>query len=126
MNAEPTTLQLRQYRSIFISDLHLGLGDRTDGFGHEDGAFLRFLRHLEANFERIVLLGDIWETLTGPRWGDAAASLSAARAAHPEIARRFAGARLSAPDYPHHPTGPRRRGCAARSRHRCRRRRKDE
>jgi predicted phosphodiesterase len=73
-----------------ISDLHLGLGDTTDGFGHDDGAFLRFLRHLEANFERIVLLGDIWETLTGPRWGDAAASLSAARAAHPEIARRFA------------------------------------
>ena len=72
-----------------ISDLHLGPGDLTDGFGHQDPTFLRFLRFLEANFERIVLLGDIWETLTGPRWGDAAASLCAARAAHPEIARRF-------------------------------------
>jgi predicted phosphodiesterase len=74
-----------------ISDLHLGLGDVSDGFGHDDGAFLRFLRHLEANFERIVLLGDIWETLTGPRWDDAERSLLLARAAHPEIARRFSG-----------------------------------
>src|SRR5687768_4957553 len=78
-----------------ISDLHLGPGDVTDGFGHDDRTFLRFLRYLESNFERIVLLGDIWETLTGPRLGDAAASLAAARRAHPEIARRFAGAKYS-------------------------------
>jgi predicted phosphodiesterase len=78
-----------------ISDLHLGPGDVTDGFGHDDQTFLRFLRYLEANFERIVLLGDIWETLTGPRLGHAAASLAAARDAHPEIARRFAGPKYS-------------------------------
>jgi predicted phosphodiesterase len=64
-----------------ISDLHLG--------GHDESEFLRFLRFLESNFERIVLLGDIWETLTGIRYGNAAAELDRARDAHPEIARRF-------------------------------------
>lgn len=72
-----------------ISDLHLGAGDRADAFGHEDGEFLRFLDFLEDDFERIVLLGDIWETLTTPRPGDLAGGLDAARAAHPEIAKRF-------------------------------------
>ena len=31
-----------------ISDLHLGRGDRSDRFGHEDSEFLRFLRQLPA------------------------------------------------------------------------------
>lgn len=76
-----------------ISDLHLGSGGRADGFGHCDSDFLRFLRFLEQNFERIVLLGDIWETLTGCLPGDPAAELAAARAKHPEIARRFSSER---------------------------------
>jgi UDP-2,3-diacylglucosamine pyrophosphatase LpxH len=71
-----------------ISDLHLGSEPATDLFGHDDAEFVRFLRFLERNFERFVLLGDIWETLT-MRWGDAAAELRAARARHPEIAKRF-------------------------------------
>lgn len=73
-----------------ISDLHLGAGGAADGFGHDDADFLRFLAHLERNFEKIVLLGDIWETLTGRLPGDPAAELDAARASHPEISRRFA------------------------------------
>ncbi len=72
-----------------ISDLHLGAGDRADGFGHEDAEFLRFLTFLERNFERVILLGDIWETLQSRRLGGAHAELALARAAHPEIARRF-------------------------------------
>lgn len=72
-----------------ISDLHLGPGDRSDLFRHDDTEFLRFLRFLEGNFERIVLLGDIWETLT-PAWPcDPAFALRRAREAHPTIARRF-------------------------------------
>lgn len=74
-----------------ISDLHLGPGDVTDEFGHDDAEFLRFLRFLETNFERIVLLGDIWETLTPRRPGDLDHALDAARAAHSELAARFAG-----------------------------------
>jgi predicted phosphodiesterase len=72
-----------------ISDLHLGRGGPVDGFGHDDGEFLRFLSFLERNFERVVLLGDIWETLTGAMPGYAAAELELARARHPEIAKRF-------------------------------------
>jgi len=72
-----------------ISDLHLGPGDRSDLFRHEDAEFLKFLRFLESGFERIVLLGDIWETLT-PAWPcDPVHALKRAREAHPEIARRF-------------------------------------
>ncbi len=72
-----------------ISDLHLGRRGPTDGFGHDDAEFLGFLAHLERNFERIVLLGDIWETLTGALPGDQAGELRAAQAAHPELAARF-------------------------------------
>ncbi|MCP3168422.1 metallophosphoesterase family protein [Myxococcus qinghaiensis] len=73
-----------------ISDLHLGRRDVADHFGHEDSSFVRFLRVLEGNFERIVLLGDIFETLTSRAPGHQAAELAAARAAHPELVRRFA------------------------------------
>lgn len=72
-----------------ISDLHLGTRGMADGFGHEDHEFVRFLQFLERNFEKVVLLGDIWETLTGALPGDPYAELGRARAAHPEIARRF-------------------------------------
>ncbi|MCP3059507.1 metallophosphoesterase family protein [Myxococcus sp. K38C18041901] len=72
-----------------ISDLHLGRRDAADHFGHEDTAFLRFLRGLEGDFERIVLLGDIFETLTSKTPGRQAAELAAARAAHPELVQRF-------------------------------------
>lgn len=72
-----------------ISDLHLGAGGPTDAFGHEDRDFLRFLSFLEANFERVVLLGDIWETLTGVWPGKPLERLFAAQHAHPEIAERF-------------------------------------
>lgn len=51
MNAEPSTLQLRQYRSIFISDLHLG----TRGCKAE--FLLDFLKYNEA--DNIYLVGDI-------------------------------------------------------------------
>ncbi len=72
-----------------ISDLHLGARPSTDSFGHEDGEFLRFLRFLERNFERVVLLGDIWETLTGGLPHRAAEELRLARERHPEIAARL-------------------------------------
>jgi UDP-2,3-diacylglucosamine pyrophosphatase LpxH len=78
-----------------ISDLHLGPGGAADGFGHDDSDFIRFLAFLEANFERIVLLGDIWETLTGSVPGDPAAEFLLARNAHPEIAQRLSGPRYT-------------------------------
>jgi predicted phosphodiesterase len=72
-----------------ISDLHLGSLDESDAFGHDDAEFLKFLGFLEANFERVVLLGDIWETLTCRKWGTERETLAQAQNAHREIAKRF-------------------------------------
>ena len=35
-----------------ISDLHLGTGDAADGFGHEDGEFLKFLTQVAKAYPR--------------------------------------------------------------------------
>jgi predicted phosphodiesterase len=78
-----------------ISDLHLGPAGAADLFGHDDSDFLRFLGFLEKNFEKVVLLGDIWETLTGKVPGRPERELASARQSHPEIARRFASPRYS-------------------------------
>src|SRR5690606_18063049 len=61
----------------------------VDSFGHVDSEFLRFLTFLESNFERVVLLGDIWETLTSRSPFSARRGLAESRARHHEIARRF-------------------------------------
>lgn len=72
-----------------ISDLHLGEGDSVDIFGHDDAEFLRFLDYLEDNFERIVLLGDIYETLTSRNPFKQVEALESAFVAHREITQRF-------------------------------------
>ena len=77
-----------------ISDLHLGDGSRLDEFGPNDAEFLRFLGFLEANFERIVLAGDVWETLYCKSPTQQVRELARCRAAHPEVA-----ARLERPQY---------------------------
>jgi predicted phosphodiesterase len=82
-------------RIAVISDLHLGPSGAADLFGHDDRDFLRFLTFLERNFEKIVLLGDIWETLTGRLPGRPDRELDAARQSHREIARRFRAHRYS-------------------------------
>lgn len=76
-------------RIAVISDLHLGASEKTDLFGHDDAEFLKFLDFLESNFERIVLLGDIWETLTARSWGGQVEELKAAQKRHKEIFQRF-------------------------------------
>jgi len=72
-----------------ISDLHLGRGDLADLFGHEDGKFVRFLQELENNFEKIVLLGDIFEVLGAPRLGSSRSEFEQIHKAHPEIVGRL-------------------------------------
>jgi predicted phosphodiesterase len=74
---------------VVISDLHLGSGGKTDLFGHDDAEFLGFLTFLERNFERVILLGDVWETLTAVLPGNPLRALGEARERHREIARRF-------------------------------------
>lgn len=72
-----------------ISDLHLGAGDSADLFGHDDTDFIGFLTFLESNFEKVILLGDIWETLTATTNSGQIAALRSAQAAHREIHARF-------------------------------------
>jgi predicted phosphodiesterase len=79
-----------------ISDLHMGPTGDTNPFGHSDERFARFLGFLESNFEKIILLGDIWETLMTPwPYYDRAGALRAAREAHRSIARRFEGSQYT-------------------------------
>jgi predicted phosphodiesterase len=80
-------------RIAVISDLHMGRGDASDRFGHDDARFVRFLRYLESDFERIVLLGDVYETLMAPRPWDLRGELRTIREAHPRLAERFADRR---------------------------------
>ena len=72
-----------------ISDLHLGVGDRSDRFGHELNRFLRFLRFLEDNFERVVLLGDIWDPLTTSGRVSAREGLRRCRETHETLGHWF-------------------------------------
>ena len=73
-----------------ISDLHLGVGDRSDRSGHRSDKFLNFLDFLEANFERIILLGDIWDPMTTPGRVNAREGLRLCREAHTALSDRFA------------------------------------
>ncbi len=45
---------------IFISDLHLGDGSRTDDF-HRDKELLSFFEFVEHNAEELIILGDFFE-----------------------------------------------------------------
>ena len=49
-------------RIAALSDFHLGAWRHTDGFRHDPDAFARFLDRLEAEHDRVVLLGDIYQS----------------------------------------------------------------
>lgn len=71
-----------------ISDLHISR-DNADGFLHDESAFLQFLMRLESNFEKIVLLGDIFDTLTGPDFRNPKKEFWQAVAAYPYVGNRL-------------------------------------
>lgn len=73
-----------------VSDMHMGRGDQSDMFMHDDREFAGFLIFLENNFDKIVLLGDIFETLYSPLF-DPAAEYQACCRRHKEVSSRFAG-----------------------------------
>lgn len=72
-----------------ISDLHIGAGDVTDQFGHDDFEFMKFLKFLENNFEKIILLGDIYECLMPKKPGQFKQALTNCFDSHKEIVKRF-------------------------------------
>ncbi len=65
---------------IFISDLHLGDGSRTDDF-HRDEEFLEFLKFVEKEAEELIIVGDLFEL-----WQ---ADLDRVLFRHSEIARKL-------------------------------------
>jgi predicted phosphodiesterase len=74
-----------------LSDLHLGGKDALDRFARARAAearLLGLLARLERHVDRVVLLGDIFETLRGLKPGTAARELRTAMAAYPGVARR--------------------------------------
>lgn len=75
-----------------VSDLHLGAKDRLDRFHRADAAEARliaFLGELERGVDRVVLCGDIFETLRGRVPGPSRRALAAALEAYPGLARRI-------------------------------------
>jgi len=80
-------------RIAALSDFHIGARGYTDEFHHREDAFLEFLAQLEATHDRIVLVGDIYQTehdlLPGHR--AAARQLARAQARMPRLAERLRG-----------------------------------
>ena len=82
-------------RVAALSDLHIGVTRWRDGFLHDPLRFCAFLDELEADHDRIVLLGDIFQTDHGtfPTHSSARRHLRRARDRVRELAERFAGAK---------------------------------
>lgn len=75
-----------------ISDLHLGAKDRLDRFARAEDADLRlmaFLGRLERSVDRVVLCGDIFETLRAGLPGPSRAALLDSMQAYPELTERI-------------------------------------
>jgi predicted phosphodiesterase len=78
-----------EVRVAALSDFHIGVSDRRDGFRHDAGEFSRFLDGLEATHDLIVLLGDIYQTDHGVCPRSRASHLHRARRRVPRLVRRF-------------------------------------
>ncbi len=75
-----------------VSDMHLGRRDRLDRFDRTPGSvsrFIKLLNYLENNVDRIVLLGDVFETLRGRNLRSAQDELKGIIRAYPDISRRI-------------------------------------
>jgi UDP-2,3-diacylglucosamine pyrophosphatase LpxH len=78
-------------RIAALSDFHIGAHRHTDGFLHDLAAFGRFLDRLEAEHDRVVLLGDVYQTdhALVPTAAAARRMLARARARVAALAERF-------------------------------------
>lgn len=82
-------------RLAAISDLHIGAHAGRDGFGHAIRDFASWLDRIEREHDRIVLLGDVFQTdhTIVPGAQRRARELRAARRRAGALAQRFAGDR---------------------------------
>lgn len=78
-------------RIAALSDFHIGVSSRRDGFRHDLERFEAFLDRLEAEHDEVVLLGDIFQTDHGwwPRRRSTTRHLLRARARVDRLTRRF-------------------------------------
>lgn len=78
-------------RIAAISDFHIGPSERLDCFHHRPDDFHAFLDRLEASHDRIVLLGDIFQSEYGARLGPSCERLElrAASKRVPSLWQRF-------------------------------------
>ena len=78
-------------RIAAISDFHIGPTERVDCFHHTPESFHQFLDGLEASHDRIVLLGDLFQSEYGAWLGSKteSAQLLAAQRRLPTLWRRF-------------------------------------
>lgn len=76
-------------RLAALSDLHIGARAGMDEFRHDESAFLERLARVVDSHDRVVLVGDIYQTDHGLRPGprDAARQLHLARRRLPRLAR---------------------------------------
>lgn len=72
-----------------ISDLHIGDKSSTDMFKHKEKDFINFLDYLEDRFDKVVLLGDIYECLCPKLPFKAEKQLNKVISTYPEISERF-------------------------------------
>jgi predicted phosphodiesterase len=79
-------------RVAAISDLHIGVEAGRDGFGHAVRDFEAWLGRLEGEHDRVVLVGDIFQSDHGVVPGSRAGQLHAARKRARALVRRFEGA----------------------------------
>lgn len=63
-------------RIAIISDLHLSPKGNLDIFQHNENTFVDFLKDLENSHDKIILLGDIVETLMPETYADSKTSFS--------------------------------------------------
>jgi UDP-2,3-diacylglucosamine pyrophosphatase LpxH len=80
-------------RIAALSDFHIGPRAYTDEFRHDERRFLAYLGALEATHERIVLVGDIFQTEHAGLPGRAARELARARRRLAALAERLRGPR---------------------------------
>ena len=74
-----------------ISDLHLGRKDKLDQFNRNQGAeaqLYTLLRYLENHVDKIILLGDIFETLRGKTL-DQESELRSALKHYPKVSKKL-------------------------------------
>ncbi len=76
-------------RIAVVSDLHLAAEASVCRGGRSERALLQWLDLLAERHDRVVLLGDIWETLAPRRLGDGRAELERAAARWPGVMARI-------------------------------------